>query len=54
MVSVSIRREGSSIFGQDNKYGNFPAISAGWNISNEDFLSDSKAISLLKIRIVMV
>ena len=48
---ASFRQEGSSIFGPDKKYGSFPAISAGWNISNEDFLRDSKAISYLKLRI---
>ncbi|MDN3641781.1 TonB-dependent receptor [Lutimonas halocynthiae] len=51
LVSASFRQEGSSIFGPDNKYGSFPAISAGWNISNEDFLQDSKAVSYLKLRI---
>jgi len=51
LVSASFRREGSSIFGPENKYGSFPAISAGWNISNEDFLRDSKAVSYLKFRI---
>ncbi|MGI9533011.1 SusC/RagA family TonB-linked outer membrane protein [Lutimonas sp.] len=51
LVSASFRQEGSSIFGPDNKYGSFPAISAGWNISNEDFLRDSKAVSYLKLRV---
>lgn len=50
MASVSIRRDGSSIFGENYKYGNFPAFSAGWTISNEDFLNDSKVVSLLKVR----
>lgn len=50
MASVSIRRDGSSIFGENYKYGNFPAVSAGWTISNEDFLRDSKAVSYLKLR----
>ncbi len=51
LASVSLRRDGSSIFGADNKYGNFPAVSVGWNISNEDFLMDNKAINLLKLRV---
>ncbi|WKK66443.1 SusC/RagA family TonB-linked outer membrane protein [Lutimonas zeaxanthinifaciens] len=51
LFSASFRREGSSIFGSDTKYGSFPAISAGWNISNEDFLRDSKAVSYLKLRV---
>lgn len=36
-VLVSIRREGSSKFGANHKWGNFPSVSAGWNIMNEEF-----------------
>ena len=36
-VLVSLRREGSSKFGKNHKWGNFPSISAGWNIMNEEF-----------------
>ncbi len=50
LASISLRRDGSSIFGKDFKYGNFPAASIGWNISNEDFLKNSDVVSLLKIR----
>lgn len=50
LLMASIRREGSSKFGQNNKYGNFPAISAGWNIKNENFLQDSRVLSALKLR----
>ncbi|WP_452225191.1 SusC/RagA family TonB-linked outer membrane protein [Lacinutrix chionoecetis] len=50
LASVSFRRDGSSVFGPDSKYGNFPAASIGWNIHNEDFLSDSDFISRLKLR----
>ncbi|WP_034040860.1 SusC/RagA family TonB-linked outer membrane protein [Wocania ichthyoenteri] len=50
LASISFRRDGSSIFGSDFKYGNFPAASVGWNISNEDFLQDSDVISNLKFR----
>ncbi|WP_248723111.1 TonB-dependent receptor [Seonamhaeicola sp. ML3] len=50
LASLSFRRDGSSIFGSDYKYGNFPAASLGWNISNEDFLEDSEIISNLKLR----
>lgn len=45
-----IRRDGSSRFGGNNKYGVFPSVSAGWVLSNEDFWKNSKAISYLKIR----
>lgn len=50
LVSASFRRDGSSIFGPNNKYGNFPAISAGWRISEEDFLSNNTVVDELKIR----
>lgn len=46
----SLRYDGSSRFGADNRYGFFPAASAGWIISEEDFLKDSGTISLLKLR----
>jgi len=38
MASVSFRRDGSSRFGPENKWGNFPAFSAGWRISDEQFM----------------
>lgn len=50
LLKASIRRDGSSRFGSANRYGVFPAFSAGWVISKEDFLSSSNTISLLKLR----
>lgn len=50
LLKGSIRRDGSSRFGQENRYGIFPAFSAGWVISKESFLSESNTISLLKLR----
>ena len=50
LLKGSLRYDGSSRFGVDNRYGFFPAASAGWIISEEDFLSDSSAVSLLKLR----
>jgi len=50
LVSLSFRRDGYSAFGENNKYGNFPAASVGWIASNEDFLSESETISNLKFR----
>lgn len=50
LLAASIRREGSSKFGVDNKYGNFPAISAGWNIQQEPFMQHVAFISALKLR----
>jgi TonB-linked SusC/RagA family outer membrane protein len=51
MLTATIRRDGSSRFGSENKYGYFPSVAAGWVISREDFLSGvSDAIDLLKLR----
>ncbi|MDW7695995.1 SusC/RagA family TonB-linked outer membrane protein [Flammeovirgaceae bacterium SG7u.111] len=50
-ILASLRYEGSSRFGDDNKWGFFPAISAGWTISNEAFLSDASTIDNLKLRV---
>lgn len=50
LFKASIRRDGSSRFGADKKYGTFPAVSAGWIISEEDFLNDSDVLSFLKLR----
>lgn len=50
LLSASMRRDGSSRFGANNQWGNFPSISAGWVVSDEKFLADIKAISFLKIR----
>lgn len=44
------RRDGSSKFGKNNKYGFFPSASIGWVISEESFLKDRKGISFLKVR----
>ncbi|MFC4210244.1 SusC/RagA family TonB-linked outer membrane protein [Pedobacter lithocola] len=50
LFAASIRRDGSSRFGIDEKWGNFPSVSAGWVISEESFLKGIKPISFLKIR----
>jgi TonB-dependent starch-binding outer membrane protein SusC len=49
-VEGVIRRDGSSRFGENNRYGVFPAVSAGWRISGEDFMKSMSAISDLKLR----
>lgn len=46
----SVRYEGNSKFGADNKWGVFPAVSAGWRISEESFMDNIDVISNLKIR----
>ena len=45
-----IRRDGSSKFGPNNKYGNFPAASLGWIISEEDFMASIPNVSYLKLK----
>ncbi len=50
LLTLSGRVDGSSKFGKSNKYGFFPAASAGWILSEENFLSTSKLISFLKLR----
>ncbi|MBK0378446.1 SusC/RagA family TonB-linked outer membrane protein [Mucilaginibacter segetis] len=50
LVSFAFRRDGSSKFGSNNKYGNFPSVSLGWVASDENFIKNIKPISFLKIR----
>ena len=49
-ATFSLRHEGSSKFGVSNKWGSFPAVSAGWRISEEDFIKNIQWISDLKLR----
>jgi TonB-linked SusC/RagA family outer membrane protein len=50
LVMASYRREGSSKFGDNYKWGNFPAVSLGWRISSEPFMSNLNFIHELKLR----
>jgi TonB-linked SusC/RagA family outer membrane protein len=50
LASVTLRRDGSSNFGPENKYGYFPAASLAWRISEEPFLKNTKWLTDLKIR----
>ncbi len=50
LLSASVRREGSSKFGANHKWGTFPAISAAWRVKNESFLRDVAFIHDLKVR----
>lgn len=50
LLSASFRRDGSSRFAPNVKYGNFPAVSAGWNVSDEDFMKAVPVVSNLKLR----
>lgn len=51
MVAGSFRREGSTKFGENNKWGNFFSASGAWNIKEEEWFKDSKAVTALKIRV---
>jgi TonB-linked SusC/RagA family outer membrane protein len=48
--SVTVRRDGSSTLGSNNRWGTFPAFSLGWRISEESFMDDFSGINELKIR----
>ena len=50
LFNVSSRVDGSSRFGKNERYAFFPAVSAGWVLSEESFLHDNKTLSFLKIR----
>lgn len=50
LASLSFRRDGSSRFGANNKYGNFYALGLGWNIHEESFLNSIEMINMLKLR----
>ncbi|MEM6631836.1 MAG: TonB-dependent receptor [Bacteroidota bacterium] len=50
LLSASVRRDGSSRFGQGNRWGTFPAASIGWIISEESFLRGSSLFSFMKLR----
>ena len=49
-LQANVRADGSSLFGSNNKWGVFWSASASWNLSNEKFLKNVKAINLLKLR----
>ena len=51
MLQATIRRDGSSRFGSNNRYGTFPSFSAGWNIMNEKFMEPTRGwLNTLKLR----
>ena len=49
-VTATMRYDGSSKFGENNKWGLFPSVAAGWNISDESFFPKSNAFNYLKLR----
>ncbi len=50
LLNITGRYDGSSRFGENNKYGFFPGASVGWRISEESFMKDIKAVSELKLK----
>lgn len=50
LLTLTMRRDGSSRFGENTKYGNFPGIAVGWNITNESFMKGVVFIDMLKLR----
>lgn len=51
LVSLSVRRDGSTVFGVDNKWGTFPSASVAWRAIEEDFIKNLKVFSNLKVRL---
>jgi TonB-linked SusC/RagA family outer membrane protein len=49
-ITGSVRRDGTSVFGADKRWGNFPSVSVGWKLLEENFLKGSSTINFLKIR----
>lgn len=50
LLTATVRRDGSSRFSPENRYGVFPSVSLAWRINRESFLKDSKVISDFKLR----
>ena len=51
LLTATIRRDGSSKFGSSHRYGNFPSVSAGWNVAEENFVKDNVSwLDQLKLR----
>ena len=50
-ISASIRRDGSSAFGPNSRWGTFPGVSASWTVTNEGFAKDLPVVDYLKVRI---
>ena len=50
LLTLSYRRDGTSRFSEDNRWGNFPAAAFAWKIGEEDFLKNSNVLSSLKLR----
>lgn len=51
LLTTSLRRDGSSRFGVDNKWGNFPSLALGWVVNRENFFQNINHVSFLKLRV---
>ena len=51
ILTASFRRDGSSVFGTDHKWGNFPSASLAWRVTQEPFMEDQDLFSNLKLRV---
>lgn len=51
LLTVNFRRDGSTRFGENNKYGNFPSAAVAWKLHKEDFLKDIEILDELKLRV---
>lgn len=51
LLSATVRRDGSSLFGRTNRYATFPAFSAGWRVKDESFMEKYEFLSDLKLRL---
>ncbi|MFM6953177.1 MAG: SusC/RagA family TonB-linked outer membrane protein [Bacteroidota bacterium] len=50
LLNASFRRDGSSKFPTQNRWGNFPSVGLGWMVSNENFMKNVRSINMLKVR----
>ncbi|TRX51316.1 TonB-dependent receptor [Fulvivirga sp. M361] len=50
LLTFTMRRDGASVFSEDNKWSNFPSVALGWRVIDEPFLQDNKVLSNLKLR----
>ncbi len=50
MLTATVRRDGTSRFSSDNRWGTFPSVALGWRLTEEDFLKDNPVLSNLKLR----
>lgn len=50
LLNITVRREGASVLGKDNKWGTFPGVSAGWVLSKENFMQNGAFVKYLKLR----